>query len=122
FTAVNPRIVLCSVTGFGRAGPYRDLPPDDMIVQAMSGGMSSTGEPTGKPVRSGVPIGDLCAGMSGALAAVSALHAARATGEAQHCDVAMLDVQVSMLSYQMAYHLATGIVPTLQGRAHSGIP
>jgi CoA:oxalate CoA-transferase len=88
----------------------------------MSGGMSITGEPSGKPVRSGVPIGDMCAGMTGALSAVSALHAARATGQAQHCDVAMLDVQVSMLSYQMAYHLATGIVPTVQGRAHSGNP
>ncbi len=122
FKAVNPKIVLCSISGFGQDGPYRDLPAYDMIVQAMSGGMSITGEPEGKPVRSGVPIGDMCAGMTGALAAVSALHAARASGEAQHCDVAMLDVQVSMLSYQMAYHLATGIVPTLQGRAHSGIP
>jgi crotonobetainyl-CoA:carnitine CoA-transferase CaiB-like acyl-CoA transferase len=121
FKAVNPKIVLCSISGFGQDGPYRDLPAYDMIVQAMSGGMSITGEPAGKPVRSGVPIGDMCAGMTGALAAVSALNAVRATGEAQHADVAMLDVQVSMLSYQMAYHLATGIVPTLQGRAHSGI-
>ncbi len=122
FKQANPRIVLCSISGFGQDGPYRDLPAYDMIVQAMSGGMSITGEPSGKPVRSGVPIGDMCAGMTGALAAVSALHAARATGVAQHADVAMLDVQVSMLSYQMAYHLATGVVPTLQGRAHSGIP
>lgn len=122
FKTANPKVVLCSISGFGQDGPYRDLPAYDMIVQAMSGGMSITGEPSGKPVRSGVPIGDMCAGMTGALAAVSALHAARSTGEAQHCDVAMLDVQVSMLSYQMAYHLATGIVPTLQGRAHSGIP
>jgi crotonobetainyl-CoA:carnitine CoA-transferase CaiB-like acyl-CoA transferase len=121
FKAVNPKIVLCSISGFGQDGPYRDLPAYDMIVQAMSGGMSVTGEPAGKPVRSGVPIGDMGAGMTGALAAVSALHAARVTGEAQHADVAMLDVQVSMLSYQMAHHLATGVVPTLQGRAHSGI-
>jgi len=122
FKAVNPRIVLCSISGFGQDGPYRNMPAYDMIVQAMSGGMSITGEPDGRPVRSGVPIGDMCAGMTGALAAVSALHVARATGTAQHADVAMLDVQVSMLSYQMAHHLATGIVPTLQGRAHSGIP
>jgi crotonobetainyl-CoA:carnitine CoA-transferase CaiB-like acyl-CoA transferase len=122
FKKMNPKIVVCSISGFGQDGPYKDLPAYDMIVQAMSGGMSVTGEPEGKPVRSGVPIGDMCAGMTGALAAVAALHAARATGQAQHADVAMLDVQVSMLSYQMAYHLATGIVPTLQGRAHSGSP
>lgn len=120
--AANPRIVVTSISGFGQDGPYRDLPAYDMIVQAMSGGMSVTGEPNGKPVRSGVPIGDMCAGMSGALAAVGALHQARATGEAQHADVAMLDVQVSMLSYQMAYHLASGVVPSLQGRSHSGTP
>lgn len=122
FKQVNPSIVLCSISGFGQDGPYRDLPAYDMIVQAMSGGMSITGEPNGKPLRSGVPIGDMCAGMTGALAAVSALHAARASGEAQLADVAMLDVQVSMLSYQMAFHLATGVVPTLQGRSHSGTP
>jgi CoA:oxalate CoA-transferase len=122
FKEVNPKIVLCSISGFGQDGPYRDLPAYDMVIQAMSGGMSLTGEPNGKPVRSGVPIGDMCAGMTGALAAVAALHKARATGIAQHADVAMLDVQISMLSYQMSLHLATGIVPTLQGRAHSGIP
>lgn len=120
--SINPDIVICSITGFGQSGPYRDLPAYDMIVQAMSGGMSITGEPEGKPVRSGVPIGDMAAGMTGALAAVAALRAAQATGEAQHTDVAMLDVQVSMLSYQMAYFLASGDVPTLQGRAHSGSP
>jgi CoA:oxalate CoA-transferase len=122
FKAANKKIVVCSISGFGQDGPYRDLPAYDMIVQAMSGGMSVTGEPGGSPVRSGVPIGDMCAGMTGALAAVSALRTAQATGQAQHADVSMLDVQVSMLSYQMAYHLATGVVPTLQGRAHSGIP
>jgi CoA:oxalate CoA-transferase len=122
FRAANEKIVLCSISGFGQDGPYRNLPAYDMIVQAMSGGMSITGEPGGNPVRSGVPIGDMCAGMTGALAAISALHAAQATGTAQRADVAMLDVQVSMLCYQMAHHLATGVVPTLQGRAHSGIP
>lgn len=122
FKAVNPKIAMCSISGFGQDGPYSNRPAYDMIVQAMSGGMSITGEPDGKPVRSGVPIGDMCAGMTGALSAVSALHAARASGEAQYADVAMLDVQVSMLCYQMAYHLASGVVPTLQGRGHSGIP
>lgn len=120
--AVNPSITMCSISGFGKDGPYSNRPAYDMIVQAMSGGMSVTGEPDGKPVRSGVPIGDMCAGMAGALAAVSALQAAKATGQAQHADVSMLDVQLSMLSYPMAYHLASGVNPTLAGRGHTGIP
>lgn len=119
---VNPDLVQVSISGFGQDGPYRDLPAYDMIVQAMSGGMSVTGENDGKPVRSGVPIGDMAAGIMGAFTAVSALHSARATGEAQHMDVSMLDVQVSMLGYQMAHFLATNEVPTLQGRGHSGSP
>ena len=117
----NPKIVLCSITGFGQDGPYRDRPAYDMIVQAMSGGMSITGEVGGKPVRSGVALGDLAAGMMAAFSAVSAQRAAEITGQAQHVDVSMLDVQVSMLTYKMVYYLMFGVVAKPEGRDHSGI-
>lgn len=120
--AVNRAIVYCSISGFGQDGPYRDFAAYDTIVQAMSGAMSLTGEKDGKPVRSGVPIGDLCAAMSAAFGAVSALHAAKASGEAQYVDVAMLDVQVSMMSYHLIYYLFSGVVPATQGNTHSGVP
>ncbi len=120
--SLKPNIVLCSISGFGQDGPYRDLPAYDSIVQALSGVMSLTGEPGGKPVRSGVPIGDLCAAMDCALGALAALRRAERTGEAQHLDISMLDVQVSMMSYHLIYYLFSGIVPGVQGQRHSGVP
>lgn len=119
---VNPDIVLCSISGFGQDGPYRDRGAFDVIVQAMSGGMSLTGEPGGPPVRSGIPIGDLCAGMFGVIGALASLHLARSTGEARHVDVAMFDSQVSMLSYQAVWYMLSGQVPGPQGRSHMGNP
>lgn len=117
----NPKIVLCSITGFGQDGPYRDDPAYDMIVQAMSGGVSITGAPDGKPIRSGLALGDVAAGMMAAFSAVSALRLAERTGDAQHVDVSMLDVQVSMLTYKMVYYLLSGVEPRPEGFNHSGI-
>lgn len=119
--AANPRIVLCSITGFGQDGPYSNLPAYDMIVQALSGGMSVTGEVGGRPVRSGMAIGDLAAAMMASLSAVSALRAAETTGQAQRIDVSMLDVQVALLNYKFVYHLMFGVMPEPEGRDHSGI-
>ena len=120
--AINPRVVLCSISGFGQDGPWRDRPAFDMVVQALSGGMSLTGESDGVPVRSGLPIGDLCAGMYGVIGILAALSRAESEGIGSHVDVAMLDAQVSMLSYVGAYFLVGGHVAGLQGRAHMSIP
>ena len=114
----HPGLVWCSISGFGQDGPYRELPAYDMIVQALSGGMSMTGERDGLPVRSGIPLGDLAAGMFSVIAIQSALLERARTGRGRLIDVAMLDCQVSMLSYQAAYHLIAGVVPGPQGREH----
>jgi CoA:oxalate CoA-transferase len=120
--AVNSKVVLCSISGFGQDGPYRDRPAFDMIVQALSGGMSLTGEPAGLPVRSGMPIGDLCAGMYGVIGSLAALTRVTTEGKGSYVDVAMLDTQISLLSYVATYCLTGGTVPGRQGREHMSIP
>lgn len=119
---INSRLVMCSISGFGQDGPYKNRPAYDIIVQAMSGGMSLTGPRDGEPVRSGLPLGDLCAGMYGVIGTLAALLKARETGRGSYVDVAMLDCQVAMLSYQAAYHLMSGQVPGPQGKGHESIP
>jgi CoA:oxalate CoA-transferase len=121
-TKVNPAIVVCSISGFGKDGPYEGRPAYDLIVQALAGVMSLTGEPGGIPVRTGVPVGDLAAGMFGAIGALAALANARVTGEGSHVDVSMLDGQISLLSYLAVYYLVSGEVPGAQGRDHMSIP
>ncbi|NUX56576.1 MULTISPECIES: CaiB/BaiF CoA transferase family protein [Paraburkholderia] len=120
--ARNPRLVYCSISGFGQTGPDRDLPAYDMIVQAMSGGMSLTGEPGRAPVRAGIPIGDLAAGMYGVMGILAALFERQTSGEGRFVDVSMLDAQIAMLCYQGAYYLMSGEVPEPQGRGHDSIP
>jgi crotonobetainyl-CoA:carnitine CoA-transferase CaiB-like acyl-CoA transferase len=93
-----------------------------MIVQALSGAMSLTGEAGGRPVRSGTPIGDLNAGQSAATAILAALWERERSGTGQAVDIAMLDVQIAMLSYLGEYYLISGDVPGLQGRGHMSIP
>jgi len=120
--AANPKIIVCSISGFGQDGPYRDRPAYDIIVQAMSGGMSITGERGGKPVRAGIPLGDLSAGLYAVIGALAALERVRQEGLGSYIDVSMLDCQVSMLVYQAAYHLLSGEVPGPQGRDHLSFP
>jgi CoA:oxalate CoA-transferase len=119
---LNPKIIWCSISGFGQDGPYRDRPTYDMVVQALSGAMSLTGEPDGRSVRLGVPIGDLSAGMYGVIGILAALHECEQSGHGQRIDVAMLDSLVSLLSYQGAYALFSGKAPMRQGRGHDSIP
>ncbi len=121
-SALYPRLIYASLSGFGQDGPYRDHPAYDMVVQGLSGGMSLTGEPDGRPVRSGNPLGDLSAGLYTVIGITSALEARHRTGKGQFIDVSMLDCQVAMLCYQAAYYLASGNVPGPQGRGHESIP
>lgn len=124
---VNPSLIYCAISGFGQDGPYSDRPAYDMVVQALSGGMSLTGEKGQRPVRSGIPIGDLCAGEQAALAISAALagavrHGSDGHGQAVFIDISMLDVQVSLLTYLAQYYLLSGVIPGPQGRGHESIP
>jgi crotonobetainyl-CoA:carnitine CoA-transferase CaiB-like acyl-CoA transferase len=117
-SAINPRIITCSVTGFGETGPAPDRPAFDMVAQGMGGGMSITGEEGGRPMRAGIPIGDLGGGTFGALGVLAALHARATTGRGQHVDVSMLDVQVSLLNYMATMYFLSGKNPGPLGNGH----
>ncbi|MEM8865472.1 MAG: CoA transferase [Planctomycetota bacterium] len=118
----QPRLIWASISGFGQNGPNRDRPAYDMIVQAMSGAMSLTGEPGRPAARLGIPAGDTVAGLYAAIAINAALADRERTGHGRQIDVAMLDCQLSMLSYQSAYALIGGVTPGPQGAGHDSIP
>jgi crotonobetainyl-CoA:carnitine CoA-transferase CaiB-like acyl-CoA transferase len=118
----KPSLIWCAISGFGQDGPYRNKPAYDMIVQALSGGMSLTGETGAAPVRAGIPIGDLGAGLYSAIAVLAALNRRNATGKGDAIDISMLDCQAAMLCYQAAYYMHSGVVPGPQGRGHESIP
>lgn len=115
---VNPRIVTCSVTGFGQTGPQTQRPAFDQVVQAMGGGMSITGTPETGPMRSGIPIGDLGGGMFGAMGVLAALVERDHTGRGQHVDISMLDAQISLLNYMATMYFMSGEVPAGIGNGH----
>lgn len=115
---VNPRIVTCSVTGFGQTGPDTQRPAFDQVVQAMGGGMSITGTPQSGPTRSGIPIGDLGGGVFGAVGVLAALVERDRTGRGQHVDISMLDAQISLLNYMATMHLMSGHIPEGIGNGH----
>ncbi|MQA78857.1 MAG: CoA transferase [Streptosporangiales bacterium] len=120
--ADRPDLVWASISGFGQSGPMRDKPAYDMVVQALGGVMSLTGE-VGRPaVRLGIPAGDLVAGMYATIGIVSALLDQQRTGVGRVIDVSMLDCQLSMLSYQGVYSLVAGVTPGPQDRGHDSIP
>jgi crotonobetainyl-CoA:carnitine CoA-transferase CaiB-like acyl-CoA transferase len=123
--AVNPRLVYCSITGFGQDGPYRSRAGYDFLVQAMGGLMSVTGQPDGAPgggpVKVGVAITDILTGMYAATAILAALAWRERTGRGQHVDLALLDVQVAALANQAANWLVGGVVPGRLGNAHPNI-
>lgn len=116
---VNPRIITCSITGFGETGPGRARPAFDMVAQAMGGNMAMTGQPDGPPTRSGIPIGDLGGGMMGVIGILAAVASREQTGRGQHVDISMLDTQISLLNYHATMHLLTGNIPARLGNAHS---
>jgi crotonobetainyl-CoA:carnitine CoA-transferase CaiB-like acyl-CoA transferase len=117
----NPRIIYCSISGFGQDGPYRDRAALDLIVQAESGMISVTGPPGGPGVRAGVSIADITAGMFSAFAIVTALHARERTGRGQFVDVSMLEGQLSILQGVVGAYLADGIVPGPLGTAYAAL-
>ena len=122
---VNPRLIYCSVTGFGQTGPYRDRPGYDFMIQGMGGMMSITGEPDGAPgggpQRAGVPIADIITGMYASVAICAALaHRAR-SGVGQHLDLALLDSQIALLAYQNTNYFSTGTPPKRIGNLHPNI-
>ena len=122
---INPRLVYCSVTGFGQDGPYRDRPAYDFIIQAMGGLMSFTGEredrPGGGPQKVGVPIIDMITGLYATIAVQAALAARARDGAGQYIDLAMLDVCTGILANQAQNFLLTGRVPRCAGNDHPNI-
>jgi crotonobetainyl-CoA:carnitine CoA-transferase CaiB-like acyl-CoA transferase len=122
--AVNPRLVYCSVTGFGQTGPYRERAGYDYAIQGMGGLMSVTGERDdlgGGPQKVGVAVADLFTGMYATVGILAALRHAEHTGEGQHVDMALLDTQVAMLANLGANYLVSGKVPGRSGNAHQNI-
>jgi len=119
--ARQPRIVYCSVSGFGQDGPYRDRAALDLVVQAESGMISVTGEPGGRGVRAGVSIADITAGMYAAFGILAALHARERSGRGQFIDVSMLDGQLGILSGMIGAYLADGLVPGPLGTAYGAL-
>ena len=119
--ARNPRIVYCSISGFGQTGPYRDRAALDLILQAESGMMSVTGEEGGHGVRCGVSVADMTAGMYAAFGIMTALRARERTGLGQHVDVSMLEGQLGLLQTMVCAYLADGAVPAPMGTAYKAL-
>lgn len=118
---INPRIIYAACSGFGHSGPYMDKPAYDVIVQAMGGIMSITGQENGEPTRVGASIGDITAGLFTMIGVMMALYHRSITGEGQKVDVGMLDCQVAILENAIARYLTSGIVPKPLGNRHPSI-
>lgn len=122
---LNPRLIYCSVTGFGQTGPQREHPGYDFMIQGMGGMMSVTGEPDGAPgggpQRAGVPVADIITGMYASIAICAALASRAETGKGQHLDLALLDSQIALLAYQNTNYFATGTPPRRIGNLHPNI-
>jgi len=115
---INPKIITCTVSGFGETGPNYQRPAFDQIAQALGGGMSITGLSASEPMRAGIPIGDLGGGMFAVMGIQAAIISRATSGEGQHVDISMLDCQISMLNYMATMQTMSGIVPTPIGNSH----
>ena len=118
---VNPRLVYCSVTGFGQDGPYAARAGYDYIIQGMSGMMSVTGDPAGQPQKVGVAVVDLFTGLYGVVGILAALRQRDRTGRGQHVDMALLDVATAVMANQAMNYLVSGNAPGMLGNAHPNI-
>jgi crotonobetainyl-CoA:carnitine CoA-transferase CaiB-like acyl-CoA transferase len=120
---INPRIICCSVTGYGQTGPFKDSPAFDLIIQARGGIMSYTGEPGQMPVRMGAPMGDLAGGLFAVQGVEAALYQREKTGQGQRIDLSLLDCQISLLIYRALYFFYGGEIAQPVGSGHvSAIP
>lgn len=117
----NPRLIYCSITGFGQTGPHRDRTGYDLLVQAMGGLMSLTGEPDGRPVKVGVAIADMLTGLYATSAVLAAVVERVRSGKGQHIDLALFDVQIATLANQAQNYLVGGRNPRRHGNAHPNI-
>jgi glutaryl-CoA transferase len=120
-SAENPQLILCSITGFGQTGPWAHRPGYDVIIQALGGVMSITGEPGEEPMKVGVAVSDIFTGVYSALAILAALAGREKTGRGTHIDMALLDTTVSVLANQSLYYLVSGEVPPRLGNAHATV-
>jgi crotonobetainyl-CoA:carnitine CoA-transferase CaiB-like acyl-CoA transferase len=117
-SAINPRIIQCSVTGFGSDGAYKDFPALDLVIQAISGYLSITGEPGRPPARVGIPLADMSGGIFSCKAILAALYQREKTGRGSRVETSMFDGMLNLLSYMATHYLTAGDVPTPQGTAH----
>lgn len=123
-TKINPKLIYCSITGFGMTGPYAKRPGYDFLIQGMGGIMSLTGKPDeegGEPMKCGVGIADVMCGMYASVAILAALHSRQTSGKGQHLDISLLDCQVAWLINQGAAYLVSGEVPPRRGNEHPTI-
>ncbi len=120
-SAINPRLVYCSITGFGQTGPYADRAGYDFLIQGMSGLMSITGEPDGPPQKVGVAITDIVTGLYGTIGILAAIEQRHRTGKGQHIDMSLFDCATAALANQTMNHLATGKSPERLGNQHPNI-
>jgi crotonobetainyl-CoA:carnitine CoA-transferase CaiB-like acyl-CoA transferase len=119
--ALNPRLIYCSITGFGQTGPYAERPGYDFMIQAMSGIMSVTGEADGPPLKTGVAIADLFTAHYAVAGILAALYRRHETGKGAYLDLSLLDCMVASLANQAMNYLASGISPARMGNAHPNI-
>lgn len=120
-SALNPRLVYCSITGFGQTGPYASRAGYDFMIQGMGGIMDLTGDPEGEPQKIGVAFADIFTGVYAANAILAAIHGRQQTGRGCHIDMALLDTQVAVLANQAMNYLVSGEVPRRLGNAHPNI-
>jgi len=115
---LNPRIIFCSISGFGQDGPYKNLPGFDQVLQGMGGLMSITGEPGGPPIKVGIAVADIAGGMFAAYGILTALYNREKTGKGQMVDTSLLDAQVAWLTYRAGAYFLSGDLPQPMGSGH----
>lgn len=119
--AINPRLIYCSISGYGQTGPLRDRPSFDIVLQAMSGALSMNGEAGGLPTKLGIPLGDLVGGINGPIGIISALYERERTGLGRHIDVSLMDGLMGMLGYIAQLAFFTGSDPQRVGSQHPNL-